>query len=84
MYAAFVFLQRFNVPDDFTKHEIIKASLLVQLVGQKNFFANVSVGYAHGMYYLPSSGLEWKVRNKRTTKAKITSQINHTLTQKLL
>ena len=29
-----------------------KSSVLVQLVGQKNFFAYVLIGYAQGMYYL--------------------------------
>ena len=29
--------------------------------GAENFFANVSIGYAQGMYYLSSSGLECKV-----------------------
>ena len=38
---------------------------------------------AQGMYYLPSSGLECRVENKHTIDAKITSQMNHTLTQKL-
>ena len=48
-----------------TKHQI-KSSLLVQLVGQKTFFfVSVSIGYAQGMYYLSSSGLECKVKNKR-------------------
>ena len=52
----------------------LKSSLLAQLVGQKTFFANVSIGYAHGMYYLSSSGLECKVKHKRTIDAKIASQ----------
>ena len=29
--------------------------------GAENFFANVSIGYAQGMYYLSSSGLACKV-----------------------
>ena len=62
---------------------MVKSSLLVLLVGQKTFFANVSIGYVHGMYYLSSSGLEWKVKNKHKINAKIMSQMNHTLTQKL-
>ena len=28
---------------------LVKSSLFVQLVGQKTFFVNVSIGYAHGM-----------------------------------
>ena len=43
---------------------MFKWSLLVQLVGQKTFFANVSIGYAQGMYYLSSAGLECKVEKQ--------------------
>ena len=32
--------------------------------GAENFFANVSIGYAQGMYYLSSSGLECKVEKQ--------------------
>ena len=42
--------------------------------GAENFFAAVSIGYAHDMYYLFSSGLEWEVKNKRTIDEKITWQ----------
>ena len=45
--------------------------------GAENFFANVSIGYAHGMYHLSSSGLKCKVQTKRMIEAKITSQMNH-------
>ena len=38
--------------------------------GAENFFANVSIGDAQGMYYLSSSGLECKVKNKHTIDAK--------------
>ena len=31
MYAAFAFLQRFNVSDDFTKHKIISLTLWLLL-----------------------------------------------------
>ena len=34
-------------------------------------------------YYLFSSGLECKVKNKRVIDAKIRHKLNHTLTQKL-
>ena len=34
--------------------------------GAENVFANVSIGYAHCMYYLSSSGLKCKVENKGT------------------
>ena len=34
--------------------------------GAENFFANVSIGYAQGMYYLSSSGLECKVEKQAT------------------
>ena len=43
--------------------------------GAQNFFANVSIGYSHGMYYVFSSGLECKVKNKHTIDAKIMPQI---------
>ena len=45
--------------------------------GAENFFANVSIGYAQGMYYLSSSGLECKVKNKYTIDAKnyVTSEL---------
>ena len=32
--------------------------------GAENFFANVSIGYAQGMYYLSLSGLECKVEKQ--------------------
>ena len=32
--------------------------------GAENLFANVSIGYAQGMYYLSSSGLECKVEKQ--------------------
>ena len=38
--------------------------------GAENFFANVSIGYAQGMYYLSSSGLECKVEKQATIDAK--------------
>ena len=38
--------------------------------GTENFFANVSIGYAQGMYYLSSSGLECKVEKQATIDAK--------------
>ena len=38
--------------------------------GAEHFFANVSIGDAQGMYYLSSSGLECKVKNKHTIDAK--------------
>ena len=52
--------------------------------GAENFFANVSIGYAQGMYYLSSSGLECKVEKQATIDAKnyVTSE-SYTLTQKL-
>ena len=37
--------------------------------GAENFFANVSIGYAQGMYYLSSSGLECKVEKQATIDA---------------
>ena len=39
--------------------------------GAENFFAYVSIGYAQGMYYLSSSGLECKVEKQATIDAKI-------------
>ena len=46
--------------------------------GAENFFANVSTGDAQGMYYLSSSGLKCKVKNKHTIDAKnyVTSETN--------
>ena len=38
--------------------------------GAENFFVTVSVGDAQCMYYLSSSGLECKVKNKHTIDAK--------------
>ena len=38
--------------------------------GAENFFANVSIGDAQGMYCLSSSGLECKVKNKHMMDAK--------------
>ena len=38
--------------------------------GAENFFANVSIGDAQGMYCLSSSGLECQVKNKHTIDAK--------------
>ena len=35
--------------------------------GAENFFANVSIGYTQGMYYLSSSGLECKVEKQAYT-----------------
>ena len=32
--------------------------------GAENFFANVSIGYAQGMYYLSSSELDCKVEKQ--------------------
>ena len=39
-------------------------------MGQKTFYANVSIGYAQSMYYLSSSGLECKVEKQATIDAK--------------
>ena len=52
--------------------------------GTENFYANVSIGYAYGMYYLSSSGLECKVKNKHTIDAKITSQVESYLNTKII
>ena len=38
--------------------------------GAENFFANVSIGYAQGMYYLSSSGLECKLEKSAYDDAK--------------
>ena len=44
--------------------------------GAENFFANVSIGYAQGMYYLSSSGLECKVEKQATIDAKNFSSVH--------
>ena len=38
---------------------------------KRKLFANVSIVHAHGMYYLSSSGLKCKVKNKRMIDAKL-------------
>ena len=53
-------------------------------MGQKTFFANLSIGYAHGMHYLSSSGLECKVKNKHTIDRKITSQNESHVNEKII
>ena len=45
----------------------IKSNLLAQPVGQ-NTFANVSIGYAQGMYYFSSSGLNCEVKKQACTR----------------
>ena len=58
---------------DGKKSKLYQIKFISSTSGAEIFYANVSIGYAQGMYYLSSSGLECKVKNKRTIDAKITS-----------